>query len=57
MAYNNVRTKITTKVINYNLKRKNMDKNFEKTAAWVNKTVAHAIETEKSKKPKVFKNI
>ena len=57
MAHNNVRTIITTKVINYNLKRKNMDKNFEKTAAWVNKTVAHAIETGKSKKPKAFKNI
>lgn len=35
-----------------------MDKNFEKTAAWVDKTVANAIETEKkSKKPKRIKNI
>ena len=57
MAHNNVRTIITTKVINYNLKWKNMDKNLEKTAAWVNKTVANAIETEKSKKPKRINNI
>lgn len=34
-----------------------MDKNLEKTAAWVNKTVANAIETEKSKKPKRIKNV
>lgn len=35
-----------------------MDKNLEKTAAWVDKIVDHAIETEKkSKKPKRIKNI
>ena len=34
-----------------------MDKNLEKTAEWVNKTVANAIETEKSKKPKRIKNV
>lgn len=35
-----------------------MDKNLEKTAAWVNKTVANAIKTEKTgKKPKRIKNV
>lgn len=35
-----------------------MDKNLEKTSAWVNDMVARAIETEKtSKRPKRIKNI
>mgnify|MGYP001324420532 CR=1 FL=1 len=35
-----------------------MDKNLEKTAAWVDKIVDHVTETEKkSKKPKRIKNV